>query len=107
GAGATLCRLLKATSPRIYKDQLVGVRDLLRRHGPVATELLGVLLQQTQLTATAVQRYLEAWQQAQARGREPDDTGAPTPENRMSLRALQAYAQLGRSTGQEVTHESA
>lgn len=107
GAGESLCHLLKATSPKIYRDQLAGVRDLLLRYGPIEAELLEILIQQTQLTATAVQRYLEAWRQAQVRGREPDNIGAPTPENRMPNFALQAYAQLGRSAGQEVTHESA
>jgi transposase len=106
-AGETLCRLLKATSPRIYKDQLAGVRDLLRRHGPVAPELLEVLTQQTRLTASAVQRYLEAWQQAQARGRKPDIETAPRTEDRIPASALRAYARLGRPTGQEVTHEPA
>ena len=107
GAGESICRLLKATSPRIYKDQLAGVRDLLRRYGPVDAELLERLQQQTRLTATAVQRYLEGWQQARARGREPDDLQAPSPEDQLACSALQAYASLGRPSGQEVTHESA
>ena len=107
GAGESICRLLKATSPRIYKDQLAGVRDLLRRYGPVDAELLERLQQQTRLTATAVQRYLEGWQQARARGREPDDLQAPSPEDQLACSALQAYASLGRPAGQEVTHEPA
>uniref|UniRef100_UPI003D30092D Mu transposase domain-containing protein n=1 Tax=Marinimicrobium locisalis TaxID=546022 RepID=UPI003D30092D len=106
-AAATLCRLLKLTSPRIYKDQLVGVRDLLNRYGPVDAELLAILTQQTRLTASAIQNYLEAWQQARERGREPDIDTAPGTEDRIPTSALQAYAQLGRSSGQEVTHESA
>lgn len=105
GACETLCHLLKTTSPKIYKDQLLGVRDLLARHGPVEAELLEVLTQQTRLTASAVQRYLEAWQQAQARGRQPDTRTEPFAEGLMPASALQAYAQLGRPTGQEVTHE--
>lgn len=106
-AAATLCRLLKLTSPKIYKDQLLGVRNLLSRHGPVDAELLAILTQQTRLTASAVQNYLEAWQQARERGREPDIDTAPGTEDRIPTSALQAYAQLGRSSGQEVTHESA
>ncbi|QOC22578.1 IS21 family transposase [Wenzhouxiangella sp. AB-CW3] len=107
GQGETLCHLLKVTSPRIYKDQLAGLRDLLNRHGPVDAELLQTLTQQPRLTASTVQRYLEAWQQARDRGRAPDTNTTPDPEDRMPVSALQAYAQVGRSSGQEVTHESA
>lgn len=107
GEGETLCRLLKATSPRIYKDQLAGLRDLLNRHGPVDAGLLETLTQQSRLTASTVQRYLEAWQQARDRGRDPDIDTTPNTEDRMPVSALQAYAQVGRSSGQEVTHESA
>lgn len=107
GAGETLCRLLKATSPRIYKDQLLGVRDVLKRHGPLEPELLEILTQQARLSATAVQRYLEAWQQARARGRAPDRQCEPAARDALAATALQAYAPLGRSTGQEVTHEPA
>lgn len=107
GTGPALCQLLKSTSPRIYKDQLVGLRDLLLKHAPVDTELLTTLTRQTQLTTSAVQRYLEAWEQAQLRGRTPDRVEHPEPKNRLPATALQAYAQLGRSSGQEVTHESA
>src|SRR3546814_6640728 len=67
--GATLCQLLKRTSPRIYKDQLVAARDLLMAHAPVDTALLGELCERSELTATGLKRYLEAWQQAKARGR--------------------------------------
>jgi transposase len=107
GDGESLCRLLKATSPRIYKDQLLGVRDLLRRHGPVEAELLTTLTRQSQLTASAVQRYLEAWQQARERGREPDTLAEPDAHSQMPASALAAYARLGRSSGQGVTHEPA
>lgn len=106
-AARTLCRLLKATSPRIYKDQLVGVRDLLQRHGPVDAALLTILTAQARLTASAVQHYLEAWQQAKARGRRPDTLAEPDAHSQMPVSALAAYAQLGRCSGQEVTHEPA
>lgn len=105
GESEALCRLLKATSPKIYKDQLIGVRDLLRRYGPVEAELLALLTQQPQLTARGVERYLEAWRQAQVRGRQPDNIQEPDADSQMSSCALQAYAQLGHVAGQEVTHE--
>lgn len=106
-AAGALCGLLKLTSPRIYKDQLVGVRDLLQRHGPVDAELLETLTQQARLTASMVQCYLESWQQARERGRAADTDTVPKAVDRIPAAALQAYAQLGRSSGQEVTHESA
>lgn len=106
-AAETLCGLLKLTSPRIYKDQLVGLRELLTRHAPVAPELLATLTRQTRLTASTVQRYLEAWQQARERGRAPDTETRPHSEDRVSASALASYGQLGHSGGQEVTHEPA
>ncbi|MDQ2077473.1 hypothetical protein [Marinimicrobium sp. ABcell2] len=69
--------------------------------------MLEPLSRQTHLTASAVQRHLEAWQQARDRGREADTDTAPSTENRMPASAVQAYARVGRSTGQKVTHESA
>lgn len=106
--GEALCRLLKQTSPRIYKDQLVATRNLLRQHAPVEAALIDDLLQHHQLTATGLQRRLEAWQQARARGRAVHDAPVePWQDERLSRADLQAYALVGRSSGQEVIHESA
>lgn len=99
-----LCALLKRTSPRIYKDQLVAVRDLLCSHGGVDRAKIAELAQRSALTATTLKDYLEGWQQARVRGREvheqPFDISNGPPD-------LSAYARLGRLSGQEVIHESA
>lgn len=86
---------------------MVGVRDLLQRHGPVDAELLETLTQQARLTASMVQRYLESGQQARERGRAAETDTALKAVDRIPAAALQAYAPLGRSSGQEVTHEPA
>jgi transposase len=103
--GAALCAQLKRSEPKIYKDQLVATRDLLRAHSPVDPALTEQLAQRRGLTATRLKQYLEASQRAAARGREADTEAA------ISLTAtvldLTAYATIGRSGGQEVTHEPA
>lgn len=103
--GETLCQLLKRTSPRIYKDQLVAARDLLRAHAPVETTQLGELVERHELTATGLKRHLEAWQQALARGRALQDRNyAPHTD---SPADLSVYARIGQPGGQEVIHEPA
>jgi transposase len=104
---AALCRLLKATSPRIYKDQLVGARDLLKAHGPIAPDRLKDLLQHPRLTARQLRQHLEAWQQAQTRGRETTPEYNPERDSQLAPADLSAYAQLGHPSGQEVPHEPA
>jgi len=59
--GIALCTLLKRSEPKIYKDQLAGVRDQLKTHHPVATELLDKLIARPRLTATMVRDYLQAY----------------------------------------------
>lgn len=100
-----LCTVLKRTSPRIYKDQLVAVRTLLHAHLPIDLSLLDSLSQRHELTATMLKRYLEANGLARQRGRIPE-TAMPDQSWRVSL-DLGAYAHVGRSGGQEMTHEPA
>ena len=59
--GSRLCALLKATSPRIYKDQLAGARRILGRHETLHDALMDRVLQRTRLTATGLRDYLEAY----------------------------------------------
>lgn len=103
--GERLCRVLKATSPRIYKDQLVAVRRLLNQPEGIDPELIERLSRRAELTATTLKRYLEAEQGAQARGR-AEPPGTTLPDN---APLLSPYARLirpaGHSSGQEVTHE--
>lgn len=106
--GPVLCRLLQRTSPRIYKDQLVAARSLLGEHTPIEPALIGELLQRSQLSATGLKRYLEAWQQARVRGRAVvDRCYAPHAGSQTPPPDLQPYATLGHPAGQEVSHEPA
>lgn len=57
-ATEALCQALKITSPKIYKDQLSGVNDLIKAHQPIAQSLLAKLCQRPDLTATIVRGYL-------------------------------------------------
>jgi len=103
--GARLCARLKASEPRIYKDQLLGVRDLLRAAPVLDTELLEHLTTHERLTASRLKSYLEASERARERGRDPAQA-APSPPP--APVALEAYAELGQSAGhREVTHGSA
>jgi len=104
----TLCQLLKRTSPRIYKDQLVAARDLLKAHRPVKSEQMAELLEHRELTAMGLRRHLEAWAQAAVRGRSVRDrVYDPHDQTAGASASLSAYALLGRPSGQEVTHEPA
>jgi transposase len=104
--GECLCAVLKATSPRIYKDQLVAAAKLLETRQPLDMALLADLAQRPSLTASALERYLDAAQRAQERGRDTADT---TDINSKIDDRLSQYAVLSsvrvHSSGQEVTHE--
>ena len=100
--GHRLCQQLKRSEPKIYKDQLVAARDLLKRHAPVDPELITALAERPGMTATRLQNYLEAAQAAVLRERQPESL----PEPKQAL-DLSAYQRLGRSSGQGVTHEPA
>ncbi|AWB35851.1 IS21 family transposase [Orrella marina] len=100
--GGQLCQQLKRSEPKIYKDQLVAVRELLKRHKTVNLALIATLAQRPGMTATRLQGYLEAATAAVLRERHPE----PIRPSRHAL-DLSAYQQLGHCTGQEVTHEPA
>jgi len=73
-------------------------------HAPVDTTLLWELSERSELTATGLKRYLEAWQQAKARGRIISDHDyTPEAGSRVSHADLNAYARVGQSTGHGVT----
>jgi transposase len=104
--GARLCALLKATSPRIYKDQLRGAIKLLDATETLDTELIDRLVEREHLTASTLKTYLQATERAVQRGRDPA-TPVPPPPTTGSAK-LNAYAGLVRSSGQpEVTHGAA
>jgi transposase len=104
-AGQRLCALLKASSPKIYKDQLLGAQQVIATHtldyGGISTDLLERILTAPRLTATQLRAMLEAYQQHPERlSAAPVDQ--PTPD---SASALAHYAVLnGQSTGQGEHH---
>ena len=73
--GARLCAQLKATSPRIYKDQLVALRGLLRQHTDLPQTLLDQLIERPALTTSQCRAYFEAY--AADPGRFVDPPAAP------------------------------
>ncbi len=62
-----LCTVLKASSPKIYKDQLAGAKQVLaehlRCHGALPEALWQRLLDTPRLTATGLKERLAAYQQ--------------------------------------------
>jgi hypothetical protein len=100
--GGALCQQLKRSEPKIYKDQLVAVRGLLKRYAPVDLALLTTLAERPGMTATRLEDYLASAQAAARRERQPEPL--PTPTGALNL---SVYERLGRSSGQGVTHESA
>lgn len=104
-ATMALCTLLKASSPKIYKDPLAGAKQVLtehrQRHGEIPETLLSRLIELPRLTASGLKQRLEAWQQHPERLTPPE----PTPADRQSSAALARYGTLnGRSTGQGERH---
>lgn len=67
-----LCALLKTSSPKIYKDQLLGARQVLNAHiaqyGEIDAQLVARLIDTPRLTATGLRDRLDAYQQSQERG---------------------------------------
>ncbi len=104
-AGQRLCALLKATSPKIYKDQLVGAKQVIATHtaqyGGISDDLLERILTVPRLMATQLRDRLDAYQQHPERlATTPADQ--PTSD---SASALAHYAVLnGHLTGQGESH---
>ena len=59
--GKRICKLLKATSPNIYKDQLVGLIRVLSGYDHLDMEIMERLSQGSSLTVTRIRDYLEAY----------------------------------------------
>ncbi len=61
-----LCALLQVTSPKIYKDQLAGAKQVLQAHisqyGAISAALWARLIDTPRLTATGLRERLEAYQ---------------------------------------------
>ena len=105
----TLCALLKTTSPKIYKDQLLGAKQILsaycKQYGAIEPEHLSRLMNTPRLTATGLKERLLAFQQSSDK---PHDLQAQknTPQEiKQGNHALAHYAALnGRPDGQGESH---
>ena len=66
-----LCALLKASSPKIYKDQLLGAKQVIATHtvqyGEINADLLERILTSPRLTASQLRDRLEAYQLSSGR----------------------------------------
>ena len=105
-AGQHLCALLKATSPKIYKDQLLGAKQIIATHtlryGGISADLLERILTAPRLTATQLRAMLEAYQLNPGR---LSTALADQPDPAHSFMALAHYAVLnGHLTGQGESH---
>ena len=105
-AGQRLCALLKATSPKIYKDQLLGAKQIIATHtlhyGGISADLLERILTAPRLTATQLRAMLEAYQLNPER---LSTALADQPDPEHSFMALAHYAVLnGQLTGQGESH---
>jgi transposase len=103
-ASQRLCALLKATSPKIYKDQLLGAKQVIATHtvryGDINADLLERILTSPRLTASQLRNILEAYQLNP--GRLSAAVDQPVPD---SSSALAHYAVLnGQLTGQGERH---
>lgn len=104
-ASQRLCALLKATSPKIYKDQLVGAKQVIATHtlhyGNIGADLLERILTAPRLTATQLRAMLDAYQL------NPERLSAAmvAQDPAQSVMALAHYAVLnGQATGQGGSH---
>lgn len=97
--GLAICRQLKQSLPKVYKDQLHATRNILQKHASIDPSLLARLSQKQGLTASGIEDYLAAAQAATQRERHIE----PLPENLDPL-DLSAYQTLGQLAGQEVSH---
>jgi hypothetical protein len=100
-ASQRLCALLKATSPKIYKDQLLGAKQVIAthsvQHGCISADLLERILTSSRLTVSQLRDMLDAYQLNPAR-LSAATADQPAPD---SSSALAHYAVLnGQLAGQ-------
>jgi transposase len=101
---ARLCALLKASEPRIYRDQLRGVGRLLDAHAPLDVALIEQLCEKPRLTATRLREYLDAYAAHPEQLRSPAPAAAPDASSRTANAALARYADIG-AANREVADE--
>lgn len=102
--GQRLCALIKATEPKIYKDQLQGVTRLLGDYPALDPALLAALCEKPAMSYTRLRAYLEAYSAhpercAEAPPSAPSDTGASASS------PLARYAGIATRNAPEDAHD--
>jgi hypothetical protein len=92
--GKRICRLLKATSPNIYKDQLVGLIRVLSGYDHLDMEIMERLSQGSSLTVTRIRDYLEAYSLS-----EKETLRQYVSESSDTSKALARYAGIAKVNG--------
>ena len=106
-----LCALLKATSPKIYKDQLLGAKQVVsaycKQYGAIEAEHLSRLINTPRLTATGLRERLLAFQQNPERNNDPQTQQQTNDQVKQGNSSLAHYAALnGHPGGQGESHVS-
>ncbi len=104
-----LCALLKTTSPKLYKDPLLGAKQIVsaycKHYGAIEPEYLSRLINRSRLTATGLRERLLAFQQNPERDNEPQAQQHTHDQINQGNRALARYAALnGHPGGQGESH---
>lgn len=89
--GQRLCRCLQTAFPDNYKDQLVGLKAILRQHQPANLDLLEVLSQRQSVSARQIKEFIEAYENNPERLLVIDDTATSGP---VLIHALTVYGSL-------------
>ena len=100
--GQRLCALLKHTQGKIYKDQLVGFKTLLKRY-EMPLELRVKLCDRSTLTSSQIRDYLEAYH-AQPERFKQTHSESPKGNTDTLSRPLEPYADIAQNTV-EAEHE--
>ena len=93
--GTAICTLLKASAPKIYRDQLNGLLQVVKRLGVPNEQQLQRLCQRPHLTTTQMESLLEAMQVPQA---------STANNTKVSTGALKRYHHLTQVGGQHALH---
>ncbi|HJP49864.1 MAG TPA: IS21 family transposase [Pseudomonadales bacterium] len=96
-AGRQLCQLIRQTSPKIYRDQLAGVIQIIGKLDVVDEELIARVVDRPRLTATQLKEYVEAYE------KNPDGLSRDEGEHRPAPAGLlKQYAALATRRDGEV-----
>jgi hypothetical protein len=103
-SGQRLCALIKATEPKIYKDQLQGVKRLLGGYPALDPGLVAALCDKPAMSYTRLRAYLEAYSAHPERCGEPPPS-APSGAGTSASSPLARYATIAAANAPEGTHD--